>query len=89
MQAIYDLTVGLCKKSQLQMNTYVAQGLDRGVTIGALRVDMTYVCPGRVNRVDDAVLNVQQGQVVPQVCALPSRARTQDQQLIADTDGCK
>ena len=87
MDKMYDVTVKDC---EAKVDDLAFRFTLVGARPDLQRISMKYVCPGRAGRVDEALRQMQDAtKTVREACALPPSARTEQQQLMAEADGCK
>ncbi|MBE5453528.1 hypothetical protein E3G52_000392 [Mycobacteroides abscessus] len=87
MDRMYELTVANCNRSTSEFSTMIAADTDG--TMAIVRRGMRYVCPSRLDRVNQAEAQNKQGsREVEQACATSPSARTPRQQDLAAAYGC-
>lgn len=87
MARMYELTVKNCDKTVDDFESMIAADTDSTMTI--VRRGMRYVCPTRLERVNQAQSNNNQGsRDVDRACATAPANRTPREQDLAAAAGC-
>lgn len=87
MARMYELTVSNCDKTVDEFESMIAADTDGSMTI--VRRGMRYVCPARLERVNQAQSNNNRGgREVDRACATAPTQRTDRQRELADAAGC-
>lgn len=87
MTRMYELTVKNCDKTVSEFESMIAADTDG--TMAIVRRGMRYVCPTRLERVNQAQSNNNRGgREVDQACATAPTKRTDRQRELADATGC-
>ncbi|MEC4836160.1 hypothetical protein R2362_16240 [Mycobacteroides chelonae] len=87
MARLYELTVADCDKTVDEFESMIAADTDG--TMAIVRRGMRYVCPTRLERVNQAQSNNNRGgREVDRACATAPTQRTDRQRELADATGC-
>lgn len=87
MARLYELTAADCDKTVEEFESMIAADTDG--TMAIVRRGMRYVCPTRLERVNQAQSNNNRGgREVDRACATAPTQRTDRQRELADATGC-